>query len=239
MKTLTAPAFSIQHAKDRAFFDHGWLKTYHSFSFADYFDPNNQNWGALRVFNDDTVAGGAGFPTHPHRDMEIVTYVLEGKLAHKDSLGNGSVIRPGDVQRMSAGTGVRHSEFNPSETQPLHFLQIWIKPEVAGIAPSYEEKHFSDAEKQGHLRLIASPDGRDGSVQIHQDASLYVGRFDGEEQASLDLKPHRRSYVHLVRGEARVNDIELGTGDALQVTELPSVRIDGGRAAEILVFDLP
>jgi quercetin 2,3-dioxygenase len=230
---------TIRRSSERGHADHGWLDSYHSFSFADYFDSRYVEFGPLRVINEDRVAPGAGFGTHPHRDMEIISYVLAGELAHKDSLGNGSVIRPGDVQRMSAGTGVRHSEFNPSETQRLHFLQIWIKPEVAGIAPSYEEKHFSDAEKQGQLRLIASPDGRDGSVQIHQNASVYVGRFDGEEHASLELRPHRRSYVHLVRGEARVNDIELGAGDALQVTELPSVRIDGGRAAEILVFDLP
>jgi quercetin 2,3-dioxygenase len=230
---------TIRRGNERGHADHGWLDSYHSFSFADYFDSRHVEFGPLRVINEDRVAPGAGFGTHPHRDMEIISYVLAGELAHKDSLGNGSVIRPGDVQRMSAGTGVRHSEFNPSETQRLHFLQIWIKPEVAGIAPSYEEKHFSDAEKQGHLRLIASPDGRDGSVRIHQDASLYVGRFDGEEQASLELKPTRRSYVHVVRGEARANGIELGAGDALKVTDAPSVRIEGGCAAEILVFDLP
>jgi redox-sensitive bicupin YhaK (pirin superfamily) len=230
---------TIRRSNERGHADHGWLDSYHSFSFADYFDSRYVEFGPLRVINEDRVAPGAGFGTHPHRDMEIISYVLAGELAHKDSLGNGSVIRPGDVQRMSAGTGVRHSEFNPSETQRLHFLQIWIKPEVTGIAPSYEEKHFSDAEKQGQLRLIASPDGRDGSVQIHQDASLYVGRFDGGEQASLDLKPHRRSYVHLVRGEARVNGVELGAGDALKVTDARAVGIDGGRAAEILVFDLP
>jgi quercetin 2,3-dioxygenase len=230
---------TIRRSNERGHADHGWLDSYHSFSFADYFDSRHVEFGPLRVINEDRVAPGAGFGTHPHRDMEIISYVLAGELAHEDSLGNGSVIRPGDVQRMSAGTGVRHSEFNPSETQRLHFLQIWIKPQVAGIAPSYEEKHFSDAEKQGHLRLIASPDGRDGSVQIHQDASLYVGRFDGEEQASLELKPKRRSYVHVVRGEARANGIELGAGDALKVTDAPSVRIEGGRAAEILVFDLP
>jgi redox-sensitive bicupin YhaK (pirin superfamily) len=230
---------TIRRSNERGHAEHGWLDSYHSFSFADYFDSRHVEFGPLRVINEDRVAPGAGFGTHPHRDMEIISYVLAGELAHKDSLGNGSVIRPGDVQRMSAGTGVRHSEFNPSETQRLHFLQIWIKPGVAGIAPSYEEKHFSDAEKQGHLRLIASPDGRDGSVQIHQDASLYVGRFDGEEQASLELKHKRRSYVHVVRGEARANGIELGAGDALKVTDAPSVRIEGGRAAEILVFDLP
>ena len=229
----------IRRSNERGHASHGWLDSYHTFSFADYHDPQWMGYRSLRVINDDLVMPAMGFGTHPHRDMEIISYVLSGELAHKDSLGNGSVIRPGDVQRMSAGTGVRHSEFNPSETQRLHFLQIWIKPDVAGIAPSYEEKHFSDAEKQGHLRLIASPDGRDGSVQIHQDASLYVGRFDGEEQASLELKRNRRSYVHVVRGEARANGIELGAGDALKVTDAPSVRIEGGRAAEILVFDLP
>lgn len=230
---------TIRRSNERGHADHGWLDSYHSFSFADYFDSRHVEFGPLRVINEDRVAPGAGFGTHPHRDMEIISYVLAGELAHKDSLGNGSVIRPGDVQRMSAGTGVRHSEFNPSETQRLHFLQIWIKPDVVGIAPSYEEKHFSDAEKRGRLRLIASPDGRDGSVQIHQDASLYVGRFDGEEQGSLELKRNRRSYVHVVRGQARANGIELGAGDALKVAEAPSVRIEGGHAAEILVFDLP
>jgi hypothetical protein len=230
---------TIRRSSERGHADHGWLDSYHSFSFADYFDSRHVEFGPLRVINEDRVAPGAGFGMHPHRDMEIISYVLAGELAHEDSLGNGSVIRPGDVQRMSAGTGVKHSEFNPSKTQRLHFLQIWIKPEVVGISPSYEERHFSDAEKQGNLRLIASRDGRDGSVQIHQDASLYVGRFEGEEQASLELRPNRRSYVHLVRGEARANDIELGAGDALKITDTRSVRIEGGRAAEILVFDLP
>jgi len=230
---------TVRRSNERGHADHGWLDSYHSFSFADYFDSKHVEFGPLRVINEDRVAPGAGFGTHPHRDMEIISYVLSGELAHKDSLGNGSVIRPGDVQRMSAGSGVRHSEFNPSSTQQLHFLQIWIKPNVVGIAPSYEEKHFSDAEKQGHLRLIASPDGRDGSVLIHQDASLYVGRFDAGEQASLALARNRRGYVHLVRGEARVNGMELGAGDALKVTDLPDVRIEGGRAAEVLVFDLP
>jgi len=230
---------SVRRSNERGHAEHGWLDSYHSFSFADYFDSEHVEFGALRVINEDRVAPGAGFGTHPHRDMEIISYVLSGELAHKDSLGNGSVIRPGDVQRMSAGSGVRHSEFNPSSTQQLHFLQIWLKPNVVGIAPSYEEKHFSDREKQGQLRLIASPDGRAGSVLIHQDASLYVGRFDGEQQASLELAPNRRSYVHLVRGEARVNGAELRAGDALKVTDVPAVRIENGRAAEVLVFDLP
>jgi redox-sensitive bicupin YhaK (pirin superfamily) len=230
---------TIRRSEERGHAEHGWLDSYHSFSFADYFDSRHVEFGPLRVINEDRVVPGAGFGTHPHRDMEIISYVLSGELAHKDSLGNGSVIRPGDVQRMSAGSGVRHSEFNPSSTQQLHFLQIWLKPNVVGIAPSYEEKHFSDREKQGHLRLIASPDGRDGSVLIHQDASLYVGRFDGEEQAAFELAPNRRSYVHLVRGAARVNGTELRAGDALKVTDVPAVHIEGGRAAEVLVFDLP
>ncbi|MGD0505948.1 MAG: pirin family protein [Steroidobacteraceae bacterium] len=230
---------TVRHSNERGHAEHGWLESYHSFSFADYFDAGHVEFGPLRVINEDRVAPGAGFGTHPHRDMEIISYVLSGELVHKDSLGTGSVIRPGDVQRMSAGSGVRHSEFNSSATQGLHFLQIWIKPNVVGIEPSYEEKHFSNSDKQGRLRLIASPEGRDGSVLIHQDASLYAGRFDGEEHATLELKPGRRSYVHVARGEVRVNGVELGAGDALKVTDVPAVRIDGGRRAEVLVFDLP
>ena len=229
---------TVRRSNERGHADHGWLNSYHSFSFADYFDSKHVEFGPLRVINEDRVAPGAGFGTHPHRDMEIISYVLSGELAHKDSLGTGSVIRPGDVQRMSAGSGVRHSEFNSSNVQELHFLQIWIKPNVVGIEPSYEEKHFSDSDKQGRLRLIASPDGRDGSVLIHQDASLYVGRFDGEEHASLELQPRRRSYVHVVSGGVRVNGVELGAGDALKVTDAPAVLIDAGRRAEVLVFDL-
>ena len=230
---------AIRRSNERGHANHGWLDSYHSFSFADYFDSKHVEFGPLRVINEDRVAPGAGFGTHPHRDMEIISYVLSGELAHKDSLGTGSVIRPGDVQRMSAGSGVRHSEFNPSSTERLHFLQIWIKPDVAGIEPSYEEKHFSDEEKQGRLRLIASPDGRDGSVLIHQDASLYVGRFDREQQASLELRTNRRSYEHVVRGEVRANGVALGAGDALKISDAPGVHIDDGRGAEVLVFDLP
>ncbi|HEX4153961.1 MAG TPA: pirin family protein [Steroidobacteraceae bacterium] len=229
----------VRRSGERGHADHGWLNSYHSFSFADYFDPQQVEFGPLRVINEDRVAPGAGFGTHPHRDMEIISYVLSGELAHKDSLGTGSVIRPGDVQRMSAGTGVRHSEFNSSRTQGLHFLQIWIKPSVIGIEPSYEEKHFSDAQKQGRLQLIASRDGTDGSVRIHQDASVYAGRFDGAEQASLPIKTQRRAYVHVVRGAVRANGVELVTGDALKVTEAPEVRLEDGREAEVLVFDLP
>jgi redox-sensitive bicupin YhaK (pirin superfamily) len=230
---------AVRRSTERGHANHGWLDSHHSFSFADYFDPNHVEFGPLRVINEDRVAPGAGFGTHPHRDMEIISYVLSGELAHKDSMGTGSVIRPGDVQRMSAGSGVRHSEFNNSPTEGLHFLQIWIKPDVFGIEPSYEEKHFADSEKQGRLRLIASPDGRDGSVLIHQDASIYAGRFDAEDQASMVFKPGRRSYVHVVRGEVRANGIALGAGDGLKITETPALRIDGGRKAEVLVFDVP
>ena len=230
---------AVRRSNERGHADHGWLDSYHSFSFADYFDSRHVEFGPLRVINEDRVAPGAGFCTHPHRDMEIISYVLSGELAHLDSLGTGSVIRPGDVQRMSAGSGVTHGEFNPSSTQRLHFLQIWIKPNVLGIEPSYEEKHFSDEQKQGRLALIASPDGRDGSVSINQDALLYVGRFGGQEEASLELRPNRRSYVHVVHGAVRVNDVELGAGDALKVSDASAVRIKGGQAAEVLVFDLP
>jgi redox-sensitive bicupin YhaK (pirin superfamily) len=230
---------TVRRSNERGHADHGWLDSYHSFSFADYFDAKHVEFGPLRVINEDRVAPGQGFGTHPHRDMEIISYVLSGALAHKDSLGTGSVIRPGDVQRMSAGSGVRHSEFNSSSTQKVHFLQIWIKPNVLGIEPSYEEKHFSDEQKQGRLLLIASPDGRDGSVVIHQDASLYVGRFEGAQAASLELKPGRRSYVHVVRGTVHANGIELGAGDALKVSDTPAVRIEDGQEAEVLVFDLP
>ncbi len=230
---------TIRRSDERGHANHGWLNSYHSFSFADYFDPKHVEFGPLRVINEDRVAAGAGFGTHPHRDMEIISYVLAGELAHKDSMGNGSTIRPGDVQRMTAGTGVRHSEFNASANDPVHFLQIWIQPSAPGIEPSYEEKHFADSEKRGRLRLVASPDGADGSVLIHQDAKLYAGLFDGDEHASLELGRGRRSYIHVVRGEARVNGSELSTGDALKVTDAPIVTIEGGRQAEVLVFDLP
>jgi redox-sensitive bicupin YhaK (pirin superfamily) len=196
-------------------------------------------FGPLRVINEDRVVAGEGFGTHPHRDMEIISYVLEGELAHKDSMSNGSVIRPGDVQRMSAGSGVLHSEFNPSTDSPVHFLQIWVQPSVFGIKPSYEEKHFPEAEKRGRLRLIASPEGTDGSVVIHQDARLFAGLFDGTESATLDLSKGRRGYVHVARGEVRVNGVALSAGDALKVTEESSISIDHGRAGEVIVFDLP
>ena len=229
----------IHRGNERGHANHGWLDSYHSFSFADYFDPKRIEFGPLRVINEDRVAPGAGFGTHAHRDMEIISYVLSGELEHRDSIGNGSAIRPGDVQRMSAGSGIRHSEFNPSATEGLHFLQIWIKPNVLGIEPSYEEKRFSDREKQGRLLLIASPDGTRGSVRIHQDAFVYAGRFDGDESAKLELAPARRGYVHVVRGSVNVNGVQLAGGDALEITDSPAIAIDAGRASEVLVFDLP
>src|SRR5438552_16253986 len=190
----------IRRSNERGYADHGWLRSFHSFSFADYFDPKHVEFGPLRVINEDRVQAGAGFGTHGHRDMEIISYVLAGELAHKDSMGNGSTIRPGDVQRMSAGTGVRHSEFNPSAANPVHFLQIWIQPAARNIAPSYEEKRFSPEEKRGRLRLIASPDRSEGSVLIHQDARVFAGLFTGSESASLPVQPGRRLYVHVARG---------------------------------------
>jgi redox-sensitive bicupin YhaK (pirin superfamily) len=228
----------IRRSEDRGHANHGWLDSFHSFSFADYHDPAHMGFGALRVINEDRVQPGMGFGTHGHRDMEIVSYVLSGALEHKDSMGNGSIIRPGNVQRMSAGTGVRHSEFNPSATDGTHFLQIWIEPAVRGIAPGYEEKTFGDADKRGRLRLIASPDGREGSVTIHQDARLLAGLFDGNESATQPLATGRRAYVHVARGEVTVNGQPLLAGDALKLAGEPSVRIESGRGAEVLVFDL-
>lgn len=228
----------IRRSQDRGHANHGWLDSFHSFSFADYHDPAHMGFGALRVINEDRVQPGMGFGTHGHRDMEIVSYVLAGALEHKDSMGNGSVIRPGNVQRMSAGTGVMHSEYNPSATEPVHFLQIWIQPGVRGIAPGYEEKHFAEGDKRGRLRLVASPDGRDGSVTIHQDALVFAGLFDAEEAATHALAPGRRAYVHVARGTVAVNGQPLGAGDALKVTGEASVRLESGRGAEVLVFDL-
>jgi hypothetical protein len=228
----------IRRSADRGHANHGWLDSFHSFSFADYYDPAHMGFGALRVINEDRVQPGMGFGTHGHRDMEIVSYVLSGALEHKDSMGNGSIIRPGNVQRMSAGTGVRHSEFNPSAADGTHFLQIWIEPAVRGIAPGYEEKTFSDADKRGRLRLIASPEGSEGSVTIHQDAWLYAGLFDGAESATQPLAAGRRAYVHVARGEVTVNGQPLVAGDALKLAGEPSVRIESGRGAEVLVFDL-
>ena len=229
----------IRKSQDRGQADHGWLKSQHSFSFAGYFDPQHVEFGVLRVINEDRVAPGGGFGTHPHKDMEIISYVLSGELGHRDSIGNGSVIRPGDVQRMSAGTGVFHSEMNPSGTTPVHFLQIWIRPNQIGIAPGYEQKRFEEADKRGRLRLIASSDGAEGSVLIHQDARLYAGRFDGNEQATLDIDAGRRVYVHLVSGDLAVNGTVLSGGDALKLDEVDSLSLAQGRDAEVLVFDLP
>ena len=229
----------IRRSKERGYADHGWLKSYHSFSFADYFDPKHVEFGPLRVINEDRVAAGQGFGTHSHRDMEIISYVLAGELAHRDSIGNGSTIRPGDVQRMSAGRGVRHSEFNPSPASVVHFLQIWIQPNVQGIEPSYEEKRFAPEEKRGRLRLIASPDQSEGSVLIHQDARVYAGLFDGAESASLDVAPGRLIYVHLARGAVHANGVALEAGDALKLSETRQLQLQHGRDAEALVFDLP
>lgn len=228
----------IRKSQERGYADHGWLKSFHSFSFADYHDPKHMGFGSLRVINEDRVAAGMGFGTHGHRDMEIISYVLDGALAHKDSIGNGSTIRPGDVQRMSAGTGVRHSEANDSKDGTTHFLQIWIEPSVTGIAPSYEEKHFDEPSKRGKLRLVASSDARDGSVKIHADAAVYAGLFDGAEAATLAIKPDRRAYVHIVRGNVNVNGENFGAGDAAKLTGISEIAIRNGNNAEVLVFDL-
>ncbi len=229
----------LRPAGERGHANHGWLDSWHSFSFAEYFDQGHVHWGPLRVINEDRVAAGRGFGQHGHRDMEIISYVLEGALGHKDSMGHSSSIVPGDVQRMSAGTGVQHSEFNYSETGTTHFLQIWIIPDRQGVAPSYEERKFSDAEKRGRLRLVASPDGADGSVSIHQDARLHAGLFDGDERAELALAPGRLGYVHVARGEVEVNGRALSAGDALLYEGEPLVALRNGRQAEVLAFDLP
>ena len=229
----------IRPANARGHADHGWLESYHTFAFADYVDPEHVEFGALRVINEDRVQPGAGFGTHGHRDMEIISYVIAGELAHKDSMGNGSVIRPGDVQRMSAGRGVQHSEFNPSSTQIVHFLQIWIRPNVAGIAPSYEQKRFEPTEKRGRLRCIASPDGMDGSVSLHQDAKLYAGMFDAAEQANLAIDPGRLAYVHMVAGTIRANGLQLTAGDGMKLRDVALLELREGQGAELLVFDLP
>ena len=228
----------LRRASDRGHAEHGWLESYHSFSFADYHDPEHMGYGPLRVINEDRVQPGTGFGTHGHRDMEIITYVLEGALGHKDSIGNGSTIVPGDVQRMSAGTGVRHSEYNHEKQGVTHFLQIWIEPKRNGIAPSYEQKHFGSAEKRGRLRLIASPDGREGSVSMNQDAFLYAGLFDADEHAALALDAKRKGYVHVVRGELEVNGQKLAGGDAALLEKESRVTLSAGRDAEVLVFDL-
>ncbi len=229
---------TLRRSHERGHADHGWLKSQHTFSFADYFDLRHQGFGPLRVINEDRVAPGRGFGTHGHRDMEIISYVLEGALSHRDSMGNGSTIRPGDVQRMSAGTGVMHSEYNHAD-QTTHFLQIWIEPDRRGVAPSYEEIHVPEAEKRGCLRLIASPDGQGGSVRIHQQARLWAGLFDGAESAELPLAEGRRAWVHVARGELQVNGERLRAGDAVVLEQESVVKLSDGQAAEVLVFDLP
>ncbi|HEY3500898.1 MAG TPA: pirin family protein [Polyangiaceae bacterium] len=228
----------LRPAKERGYADHGWLKSFHTFSFADYYDPAHMGFRALRVINEDRVAPGNGFGTHGHRDMEIVSYVLEGALEHKDSIGTGSVIRPGEVQRMTAGTGVRHSEKNPSSSELVHFLQIWLLPQRPGLAPSYEQKAFAESEKRGRLRLVASEDGRDGSVTIQTPATLYAGLFDGGESAEHPLAPGRHAWVQLARGSLSVNGVELRAGDGAALEGEPAVRLSGGEQAEVLVFDL-
>jgi quercetin 2,3-dioxygenase len=227
----------LRPGKARGHARHGWLESYHSFSFADYYDPQHLGYGPLRVINEDRVQPGSGFGTHGHRDMEIISYVLEGSLGHQDSMGTGSTIVQGDVQRMSAGSGVRHSEYNNDKAGVTHFLQIWIEPNVAGIAPSYEQKHFPAAEKRGRLRLIASPDGASGSVLLHQHARVYAGLFDGPERARHALAAGRMGYVHVARGKVSVNSHALGAGDALK-TDAAAIDIERGNGAEVLLFDL-
>lgn len=229
----------LRKSETRGHANHGWLDSYHSFSFADYYDSTHMGFGPLRVINEDRIASGSGFGTHSHQNMEIITYVLEGELAHKDSMGNGSSIRPGDVQRMSAGSGVTHSEHNHAQGQTTHLLQIWIEPNVQGIDPGYEEKHFAAAEKRGQLRLIASPEGRDGSVLIHQDACIYAGLFDADEQAVFEIGAGRRAYLHVARGQVTVNGQPLKAGDALKANGGTLLELSKGHQAEILLFDLP
>ena len=229
---------TVRKSSDRGYADHGWLKSFHSFSFAGYYDPAHMGWGNLRVINEDRIAPGMGFGTHGHRDMEIISYVLSGNLAHKDSMGNVKGIPPGDVQRMSAGSGVQHSEFNHAPDSTTHFFQIWIEPNVRGIAPSYEQKSFANAEKQGVLRLVASPDAAQGSVLIHADAKLYSGLLDGAQQTSLVLDPARKAYVQVLRGSVSANGQALATGDAALLSGESELTLADGHDAEVLVFDL-
>ncbi len=229
---------TLRKSGERGYADHGWLKSFHSFSFAGYHDPEHMAWGNLRVINEDRIAPGTGFGTHGHRDMEIISYVLEGNLAHKDTLGNVKGIPPGDVQRMSAGTGVQHSEFNHAPNDTTHFLQIWIEPKVTGIKPGYEQKSFTDTEKRGVLRLVASADGAKGSVTVNADAAVYAGLLDGTESATLDLNPKRKAYVHLVRGQLQVNGKTLAAGDAALLEGESKLSLSDGKDAEVLVFDL-
>ena len=228
----------IRKSHERGYADHGWLKSFHTFSFADYHDPEHMGFGSLRVINEDRVLPGSGFGTHGHRDMEIISYVLEGALAHEDNMGNGSTMVPGDVQRMSAGKGVLHSEYNHSKDDVTHFLQIWIEPNVTGIRPSYEQKHFDAASKRGRLRLIASSDGREGSVLIHQDAAVYAALVDGAERVSHKLAPARKAYAHVARGKLMVNGQPLQAGDALKASGVDEIVFEKGEQAEVILFDL-
>ena len=230
---------TLRPAGERGHARHGWLDSWHSFSFAGYHDPEHVQFGPLRVINEDRIAPGSGFGTHAHSDMEIISYVLEGALAHRDSLGTSAVIRPGEVQRMTAGTGVQHSEFNAAPGEQTHFLQIWIHPDRRGLAPGYEQKAFDAAERSGRLRLIASREGAEGSVTVHQDIRLYAGNFDGEQTATLELAPGRLGYVHLVRGALTVNGKAMSAGDALKLREERGITLTRGRDAEVLFFDLP
>ena len=229
---------TMRSSGERGYADHGWLKSFHSFSFAGYYDPAHMGWGNLRVINEDRIAAGKGFGTHGHRDMEIISYVLSGNLAHKDSMGNVKGIPPGDVQRMSAGKGVMHSEFNHAEGQQTHFFQIWIEPNVTGIEPSYEQKTVPAIAKRGQLQLVASPQGEGHAVKISADAALYAGLFDGAESATLALNPARKAYVQVLRGALHVNGIALATGDALLIAQESALHLSQGQSAEVLVFDL-
>ena len=237
--SLTNMAIVTRRADERGHGTHGWLDTWHTFSFSEYHDPRYMGFRALRVINEDTVAPGRGFPTHGHRDMEILSYVLEGALEHRDSLGTGSVIRPGDVQRMSAGTGVRHSEFNASPTEPVHFLQVWIEPATGGITPGYEQKAFADDDKRDRLRLVASPDGADGSLTIHQDARVYATRLGAGQAVEHKLAPGRYAWVQVTRGALSVGGHRLEHGDGAAISDEPAVHLAGERDAEALLFDLP
>ncbi len=229
---------TVRKSSDRGRADHGWLLSYHTFSFAEYYDPREMGWGTLRVINEDRVQPGQGFPLHSHKDMEIISYVLEGELQHRDSMGNGAIIRPGDVQRMSAGTGVQHSEFNPSPSAPVHFLQIWIEPAIRGAKPGYEQKAFSPEDKRGRLRLVASRDGSEGSITIHQDARLYASLLGPSERVSHRIESGRVAYLHLVSGAASINGTHLKTGDGAKIDSEPELDISAEADSELLLFDL-
>lgn len=229
---------TLRKAQDRGHAQHGWLDSHHSFSFGDYYDPKHMGFRALRVINEDRVDPGKGFPTHSHRDMEIVSYVLDGALQHKDSMGNGSVMKPGDVQRMSAGSGIAHSEFNASATEPVHFLQIWILPERRNLEPGYEQKHFDSQDLQGKWRVVASQDGANGAVVVHQDVKIVAGKFDAGESAKYTLAPGRHGWLHVARGKATLNGQELSAGDAAQISEIEALEVSGVDQAEVLLFDL-